>query len=252
MNKINFQMNRERMVRMLETFDKELHKPLKIVITGASALIIHGCITRASKDIDVLNASEDLKNDEFIKIIENIAIKYSLDHEWLNNKAEATFDDLPGYKPDLIRLKGDFKYLEPYVISKADSVITKFARFTNIRSWDESDIKDTEFNENDFKMIRQKLDFLYIKDPERALRIEIKFKATKPEFIKTDDGFRFSNSSEVARYALKRFGIKLDNTYKKHLDEDVVSGCSSYEKSIIQVDNMAISNIFKEKSKRKK
>lgn len=34
-------MNRDRMVKMLEAFDKELDKPLRIIITGASSLIIH-------------------------------------------------------------------------------------------------------------------------------------------------------------------------------------------------------------------
>jgi len=151
----------------------------------------------------------------------------------------------------LVRLKGDFKYLEPFIISKADSVITKFARFTNIRSWDEADIKATEFSENDLKMIQKKLDELFLKNPERALRIEIKFKATKPEFIKTEDGFRYSNGSEVALYALKRYGIKVDNSYKNNLDEDVINSDGSYEKAIIEVDNIELAKILKKNNKGK-
>ena len=45
------------MVEMLHALDAELTAPLRIVITGASALIIQGCISRSSNDIDVLTAS---------------------------------------------------------------------------------------------------------------------------------------------------------------------------------------------------
>jgi len=221
------------MLEVLQAFDRELEKPLRIVITGASALIIQGSISRVSTDIDVLNASEDLRQAGIKRAIEKLAIKYSLDQKWLNDDARETFEDLPGYEPDVIGVDGKFRYLEPFIISKADSVITKFARYTNIRSWDISDIKETEFNDSDFRSLRKKLEELYMKDPERALRIEIEFKAIKPEFIKTGEGFNFSSSSEVELYASKRYGIKLDEPFKKHLDLDVLNLNSSYRKAVV-------------------
>lgn len=251
MNEITFKLNRERMIKMLEAFDKELDKPLKLAITGASALIIQDCITRASKDIDILNASDDLTKDGFKRIIEKLAIQYGLDHEWLNNKAKITYEDLPDYKPDLVWINGDFKFLEPFVISKADSVITKFARFTNIRPWDEQDIRTTQFDNEDFKMIRRKLEELFLKDPERSLRIEIKFKSLKPEFIKTEDGFKYSNSAEIGHYAFKRYGIILEDKFQKYLDEDALNLNTSFDKAVIDIDNMALKKILKEKNKGK-
>ncbi len=234
------------MIKMLQAFDQELDRPLKIVITGASALIIHGSISRTSKDIDVLRSSDDLKKDGYKKIIEKMAVKYSLNHEWLNDKAGETCRDLPDYKPDLIPLEGKFKFLEPYIISKADSVITKFARYTNIRPWDKSDIEATSFDERDFKALRKKLEELYLKDPERSLRIEMEFKSIKPEFIKTEEGFNYSNSSEIGEYALKRYNIVLEDSFEKHLDEDVMNPSFSYQKAVIDIDRMGLKKIVKE------
>jgi uncharacterized membrane protein len=85
-------MNQEKMIKMLEAFDQELNRPLRLIIKGASALIINGAITRPSKDIDVLGASEDINKDPYPKIIEKIAREYSLDHQWINERAKITFD----------------------------------------------------------------------------------------------------------------------------------------------------------------
>ena len=75
-------MNREKMVKMLMALDKELDHPLEIVITGASALIIQGHISRVSSDIDVLVASENIDRGEVKKIIEKMAVRFSLQSEW--------------------------------------------------------------------------------------------------------------------------------------------------------------------------
>lgn len=248
MNEV-YSMNREKMVKMLEAFDRELDRPLKIAITGASALIINGAITRTSKDIDLLGASEDIKKDPYPGIIEKIAREYDLDHDWINERAKLTFNHLPEYKPDLILLKGNFKYLEPYMISKADSVITKFAKYDNIRSWDVMDIKQTNFNDDDLKLVQKKLNDLYTKNPEISLRIEIQFKSIKPEFIRTEDGFRFSKASEIAQYASKRYGVNISIEQQDYIDTEVMNFNSSYEKAIIEVDNLALSKILKTKKK---
>jgi hypothetical protein len=58
-------------------------------------------------------------------------------------------------------------------------------------------------------LLRQKQDDLYTRDPELSLRIEIQFKSIRPEFIKTEEGFRYSIASEIALYASKRYGIHL-------------------------------------------
>ena len=172
MSEICYRMNREKMIKVLEAFDQELHQPLKIAITGASALIINGAITRSSRDIDLLGSSEDLK-DPYPGIIMKIAEKYELNEEWINERAKITLDYLPGYKPDLILLKGNFKHLEPYMISKADSIITKFAIYGNIRSWDLLDIENTKFDDDDLKLFR-KNSMNYIRQT-RKLHLELKF-----------------------------------------------------------------------------
>lgn len=63
-----------------------------------------------------------------------------------------TFEHLPGYKPDLQRINGNFNHLEPYIISKVDSVITKFAYYENIRQWDKKDIKELQFSDVDYNI----------------------------------------------------------------------------------------------------
>ncbi|NLG18366.1 MAG: hypothetical protein GX556_13620 [Fibrobacter sp.] len=249
MGEILYRMNREKMIKMLEAFDQELNRPLRLAITGASALIINGAITRPSKDIDVLGASEDINKDPYPKIIEKIAREYALDNEWINERAKITFDYLPGYKPDLILLQGNFKYLEPYIISKADSVITKFAKYDNIRSWDIQDIRRTPFNDDDLKLLRQKLDDLYTRDPELSLRIEIQFKSIRPEFIKTEEGFRYSRASEIALYASKKYGIHLDTEQQNYIDSEADSFTSTYERAVIEIDNTALSRVLKEKKR---
>ena len=242
-------MTKKEMLEMLHALDAELKSPLKIVITGASSLIIRGSISRSSNDIDVLGASDHLDQGHIKNVLNKIATKYHLTNNWIDTRPmESTFRDLPDYKPDLQKLEGNFKYLQPYIISKADSVITKFAHYTNIRQWDKGDIKETQFSDDDFKSIWKKLNDLSKKDPERSLRIEIEFKAIKREFIKTKEGFSFSNSQEVSQYAKKRYGIILDERFKKQLDDDVLNMRSSYEKAIINIDFMALEKI---KNKRK-
>jgi len=239
-------MTKNEMIEMLYVFDSELKSPLEIVVTGASALIIRGCISRASNDIVILSASDRLDQGYLKELVVKIALKFNLNNNWIDIRSEeATFRDLPGFEPDLEKLEGAFKYLQPYIISKADSVITKFAHFTNIRQWDRGDIKATDFNDEDFCHVRRKLDILSKTDPERALRIEIEFKSCKREFIKTDEGFSFTKSDEVVRYAKKRYGMVLDNSYKKQLDDDVLNMRTSYEKAIITIDVAALDEIVK-------
>jgi hypothetical protein len=122
-------MTKNEMLDMLHALDAELNAPLQITITGASALIIRGCISRSSNDIDILTASDHLNQSPLKEIVKKIAFKYNLQSDWIDTRpSEATFRDLPDYKPDLQKLEGNFKYLQPYIISKAcgcrsDSII---------------------------------------------------------------------------------------------------------------------------------
>ena len=126
-----------------------------------------------------------------------------------------------------------------------DSIITKFAIYGNIRSWDLLDIENTN-DDDDLKLFRKKLDELYKTNKEAALRIEIQFKSIKPDFIKTEDGFKFSRASEVAQYALKRYGVILSIDQQNNLDSDVKNLNSTYEKAIIKVDLFAPQPDFEE------
>lgn len=252
--KIGVFMNKQEMIEALCALDAELKSPLKIAITGASALILGSNITRSSNDIDVLRASDRLDQGDLKEAIRKIAIKFNLREDWINSKAEeGTFRDLPGFKPDLKELKTEkeFRFLQPFIISKADSVLTKFARYDNIRRWDTGDIKETQFTEADLREVRKKLDEVSKKDPIRALKIEVEFKGLKREFIKTEDGFSYSNSSEVAHYAKKRYGILLDKAYLGQMDEAIINMHSSYDQEIIKIDLAAIDRIEKEKLKEK-
>ncbi|MDR0307623.1 MAG: hypothetical protein LBI42_12415 [Chitinispirillales bacterium] len=52
-------MHKEEMLKMLHEIDAELEKPLHIAISGASALLLRGSISRATSDIDILEISPD-------------------------------------------------------------------------------------------------------------------------------------------------------------------------------------------------
>ena len=96
-------MTKNEMVEMLHALDAELTAPLQIVITGASALIIRGCISRSSNDIDVLTASTQLNLGPLKEIVVKIAAKYNLQSDWIDTRpSEATFRDLPDYTPDTL------------------------------------------------------------------------------------------------------------------------------------------------------
>jgi hypothetical protein len=244
-------MKQIEMLEMLYALDAELMGPLTIVITGASALIIRGNVSRTSNDIDILKSSEDLDHGYIKECIERIAVRKKLNRDWIDTRpVKETFKDLPGYIPDLEELIPDrkFKNLRPFIISKADSVITKLARFQNIRSWDIGDIRETAFSDKDYIRITEKLRELTRTDPERALRIEIAFKGIKKDFIKTEDGFSFSSSNEVAEYGKKRYGIILEKEYLMQIDRDAADMTSSYEKAIIDIDKMALDRIIKERN----
>jgi hypothetical protein len=162
---------------------------------------------------------------------------------------ESTFKDLPGYRPDLEELKPErkFKNLQVFIISKADSVITKLAHFQNIRSWDIGDIKEMRFSDREYMRLKEKLGELNNTDPERALRIEIAFKGIKKDFIKTDDGFSFSSGKEISEYGKKRYGIILDREFLLQIDHGVAALTYSHEKAVIDIDKMALDRIKKEK-----
>jgi hypothetical protein len=63
------------------------------------------------------------------------------------------------------------------------------------------------------------------------------------------NGFKFSRASEVAQYALKRYGVILSIDQQNNLDSDVKNLNSTYEKAIIKVDLFALNRILKNKKK---
>lgn len=82
------------------------------------------------------------------------------------------------------------------------------------------------------------------------MRIEIEFKSLKPDFIKTEEGFRYSNSHEIAKYAQERYGFELEENYLKQLDEDALNvGSRTYVNAVLETDYKALQQIIKRKSK---
>lgn len=81
-------MTKKEMLEMLHALDAALKSPLKIAITGASALIIRGSISRSSNDIDILVASDRLDRGHLKDVLGKIAVKYHLKNDWIDNRAD--------------------------------------------------------------------------------------------------------------------------------------------------------------------
>jgi hypothetical protein len=241
MKTFEYKMNRQNMLSMLMAFDEELDKPLTIVITGASALIIRNIVIRQSGDIDILRASEDINAPKLHEMILKLSERFSLPPAWMNDDAKKTLELLPKeYKFDLIKVEGDFKKLLPYVISTPDSVISKLVLFENIRPWDVSDIMALNFTELEIAAVKSKLEFIHRKDPALSLNIEIAFKKIRPDLVLTKEGFSFSTVKEVAEYAKSRYKLRISKNRLDVWDSAIKNMETTFPKIIVEIDSMAL------------
>jgi hypothetical protein len=78
--------------------------------------------------------------------------------------------------------------LKPKVISKDDFVITQLAYYDYIRQHDILDLKSLTLNNDDVKLIYNKLDELSKKHHYDSLMIEANFKAIRSDLVKNDTG----------------------------------------------------------------
>ena len=213
-------LDKKKMIKLLKSLDKGLDKPLEIVISGASALILQGMGNRTSLDVDIIKSSEQIKGTRLEELINEIGLKNGVSSDWMNDKAKITFNYLPeDYHLNTKELKEGFDKLQPFIISKADSVITKLAFIENIRTWDIKDIRQMDLNSEDVESIYEKVQTIGKNDPERAQRIEIAFKNIRPELIVNKDGFSYTNIEEIEDYAYTKYSIIIKEDLKSRFFE---------------------------------
>jgi hypothetical protein len=204
------QMDRREMIKMLHELDNTLKSRLEIEICGASCAILNHGLKRASTDIDIMRSSASFTEEDLLRAIHTVALHNGTEPLWINDTSRELFKYIPeDYKPDTEPVKGEtFKLLKPKVISKADFVITKLARYDHIRQWDISDLKALRLSEDDVRAVYRKLDAISLQQHADALMIEGHFKAIRSDLVKDEDDSSYSNARQIAEYAFKRYGIK--------------------------------------------
>jgi hypothetical protein len=218
-------MNRLEMLKNLHELDKRLWITLDIEIGGASSAILQNALKRTSGDIDVINSSFPLNDPKIRRILDEIGKNPNEKESWLNQSAR---DDIlriipKTYKFDQENIVGEvFKKLHPKIISKADFVICKLLiKEDERRLHDLPDVKNLLIDRHDVDKIYEKLNKLSIERHSLALKIEGVFKQIRPEFLATEKGLPYSNSSEIAQYYHKRYGVQPSKNMKEEWDHDI-------------------------------
>lgn len=242
---MNNKLTRQEMIVMLHELDASIETKLEFEICGASSAILNHGLDRASTDIDVLRPSSPLSDQGICEAIKKIAIKHGVTIQWINDDAKVLFSNIPEhFEFDTDPINGEiFQNIKPRVISKADFVITKLAHHDTLRLWDITDVKKILLTEGDLKRINTKLDNISQKRPYDAIRIEAHFKATRPDMVKTNAGYSYTNAAEVADYSLKRYGVGIDEKNIKHWQIELDKMESKASNLVAKIDFSAAEKI---------
>jgi hypothetical protein len=219
-------MNRSEMLKNLHELDKKLWTALDIEICGASSAILRNALKRNSMDIDVVKASYPLDDPKLRKILDEILYIPNDLPSWLNSDARKNiYRVLPEtYKFDEESIAGEtFRKLNPKLISNADLIICKLSiEEHNLRSNDYLDVKDLSIDIKDVERFYDKINFLSRHNQSLSLKMEGIFKQLRPEHAYNEERMPFSNGEDIAQYALKRYGIRSNNTTVEEWDDDII------------------------------
>jgi hypothetical protein len=247
-------MNKEKIISMLHELDGHLSKDgvrLEIAVCGASALLLQGSILRETTDIDLIKASSVLNNKEVKEAISMVGINNRESIAWLNNEAEEYLSlHIPKtYKPEVIRMEKSLKNINLYCISNPDIVITKLADTDNMRRHDFVDIEKMKLSEKDAESVYKKISEIGKESPIQALKMEINFKRCRPEYIKTNEGFGFTNVDELQQYAISRHGLRLSDSNIEEMKENIQNGHPSIKDIVLSIDKLGLAKLEAKKDK---
>jgi len=101
--------------------EKGIHA--SFVVCGGGALILQGCISRDTNDLDVVSPPVD---EAIRTLVVQVAGELRLSDLWLNSHADSLTRELPGDWQSLIEPLYSGSNLEIFGISRRDMILSKF------------------------------------------------------------------------------------------------------------------------------
>jgi len=215
------------MIKNLHELDKRLWTTLDIEICGASSAIIKSALNRNSMDIDVVKTSYPLDDPKMRKVLDEILYIPNDLPSWLNSESEKSiYKVLPrSFRFDKESIVGEsFQKLNPTLISNADLVICKLAiEENNRRNNDFPDIQRLALSIKDAECLYEKINEFSKYNHPLALEMEGNFKQLRHEFVWDFERMPITNGDDIAKYSLKRYGIKPSNNKIEGWNDDIQS-----------------------------
>jgi len=161
-------LNREDMILLLKSIDSRLNSSATIVICGAAAGILAHNWERPTVDIDVLGSKPTVS--EMSGILKQVAKDQRLGEDFVNDGPKGFSRYLTeDFKSRLLEIKGDFKNLNVYCLSKADLFVMKLASF---RQQDLEDLSRMDLNINEREIVARSIDKISTFDPKTSMRMQ--------------------------------------------------------------------------------
>jgi len=155
--------------KCLNDLDRLLTEPFEIVICGGAAGILAHGYTDQTLDIDVLYSIPKLSAINEARA--EIAERYSLNPNWLNDGAKGYIGYLPDdYRIRLIKFHQNFEFLAVFILSRIDLFIMKFAAF---RPKDFQAIATVKLTNNEIKILKTAIEKISSFDKHKAYLMEL-------------------------------------------------------------------------------
>jgi len=117
-------MDKSLLISALKELDRQVTCHFKIVIVGGAAMIINFGSTRATRDIDAIFEGDNLR--EIKTAVKNVAEKFQLDDDWLNDSVKGFANILPpDFQSRTIKLELNLYNIEVFVLGIAEQLIMK-------------------------------------------------------------------------------------------------------------------------------
>lgn len=162
-------MGRKELLDLLKEIDTRLDKPYTIIVCGGAAAILNYGLLRNTMDVDLLGTTPP--SDKIREISKKVAEIKGLPPNWLNDGAKGFARYLPlGVNKRLLLIKGDFKKLRPYAISKVDLYVMKLAAF---RPDDRDDLEKLSLTEGEKRIVLKAIGKIAKFDMKCGIRMDL-------------------------------------------------------------------------------
>ena len=156
-------------ISLLKQFDRQLERPVEIVICGGAAgILMHG-FGRSTLDIDIIESSPRL--NEMRSALQQISDENNVSPKWINDGAKGFIDYLPDdFHSRLTPVDEGFCHLKASVLAKPDLLVMKLAAF---RPSDLRDISLMDINKEDLLIVKKVIAKIAGFDEKKALTITL-------------------------------------------------------------------------------